>query len=284
MKGNLYIVATPIGNLKDISQNAVEYLKSVDLIATEDTRNSKVLLNHIGSKVKMVAYHKFNEETMSTILINKLLEGKNIALITDAGTPCISDPGSILVKKAIEKGINVYSIPGACAIICALTMSGFDISSFAFYGFLPRENGKLIEKLNEIRDDKTSVIVLYESPKRIEKLLKSIIEILNNPEVCLCNEITKKFEKKYYGKADYVLEKISISDVSNLGEYVLVIKKDKNYECKNNENSLESMIIDVMVKNNITIKEAIEFLKNNNKSISKKDLYNASLNLKDMLL
>lgn len=283
MKGSLYIVATPIGNLKDISENANYYLNNVDLIAAEDTRNSKVLLNYIDSNVKMVAYHKFNEEVQSNKIIEKLLEGKNVALITDAGTPCISDPGSILVKKAIDNQINVVSIPGPSAMICALTLSGFDITSFSFYGFLPRETGKLEQKLNEIRNDNTKVVVLYESPKRIENLLKSVINILNDPDVCLCNELTKKFEKKYYGKASEVLKTISSSNVSSLGEYVLVINKNSDIEEIKEGNSLESKIIDVMIKNNITMKESIEYLKNENKSLSKKELYNASLNLKDIM-
>ncbi len=284
VKGCLFVVSTPIGNLKDLSQNAKECLSSVDLIAAEDTRNSKVLINHIGSKVKMISHHKFNEESSTLKIIEELKSGKNVALITDAGTPCISDPGSILVNEAIKNNIDVFSVPGACAVISALTVSGFNINSFTFYGFLPRETGKLSKKLNEIKHDSSLVAVLYESPKRIKKLLKLIIDILDNPKICLCNELTKKFEKKYYGYSSSVLELLNQSNVSELGEYVLVIRKNEIKNDNENKISLESQIIDKMVKENITIKDAIEKIKSENESLSKKEIYDASLRLKSILL
>ena len=149
--GNLYIVATPIGNLQDITFRALDILKNVDYIACEDTRQTIKLLNHYDIKNKLVAYHKFNELSKSNFIIDDLKKGMNIAIVTDAGTPCISDPGYIVIKKAREENINIYAIPGASAVVSALSVSGVDTSNFTFIGFLPVDNTKFNEEINKIK-------------------------------------------------------------------------------------------------------------------------------------
>lgn len=280
--GILYVVATPIGNLSDITRRALDILNSVDIIACEDTRTSSILLKHFDINKKLVSYHKFNEKEKSNSLINDLKSGLNIALISDAGSPCISDPGSILVNDAIKNNIEVISIPGASAVIASLMCSGMDTSSFTFYGFLDRTNKKLEEELEIIKNDSSNIAVIYESPKRIKKLLEKVKEILNNPYICLCNDLTKKFEKKYYGNVDKVLEELNINTNSELGEYVLLIEKKCEEKNDSLEISTESLIIDEMIKNSCTMKDAIKIVSEKYK-INKNIVYNSSLNLKKIL-
>ena len=277
--GILYVVATPIGNLDDITKRALDVLNSVDLIACEDTRTSSVLLKHFGIIKKTVSYHKFNEKGKSNGLIDDLKNGKNIALISDAGCPCISDPGSILVHEAINSGIEVIAIPGASATITSLMCSGMDTTSFGFYGFLDRENKKIIDSLLKIKSDSSNIAIIYESPKRIIKLLEKVNEVLDNPNVCLCNDLTKKFEKKYYGKTIDVIKELNNNPNSQLGEYVLLIEKNKKVVEKEEKVTIESMIVDEMMKSNCTMKEAIKLVSEKHK-INKNEVYNASLRLK----
>lgn len=280
--GILYVVATPIGNLDDITKRALDILNSVDLIACEDTRTSSVLLKHFNINKKLVSYHKFNEKGKSNSLINDLLNGKNIALISDAGCPCISDPGSILVHEAINNGIEVIAIPGASATITSLMCSGMDTTSFSFYGFLDRENKKIIESLERIKTESCNIAIIYESPKRIIKTLEKVNEILNNPYICLCNDLTKKFEKKYYGKTIDVINELNSNPNKELGEYVLLIEKNKETIKKDDSFSMESLIINEMVMNNCTIKDAVRIV-SDKYHLSKNEVYNASLKLKNML-
>lgn len=279
--GILYVVATPIGNLDDITKRALDTLNSVDLIACEDTRTSGVLLKHFGINKKTVSYHKFNEKGKSNSLIDDLKNGKNIALISDAGCPCISDPGSILVHEAINSGIEVIAIPGASATITSLMSSGMDTTSFSFYGFLDRENKKIVDSLLKIKSDSTNIAIIYESPKRIIKLLEKVNEVLDNPNVCLCNDLTKKFEKKYYGKAIDVINSLNNNPNSELGEYVLLIEKNEIVVEKEDRITIESMIIDEMIKSNCTMKDAIKLVSEKHK-INKNEVYNASLRLKSL--
>ena len=276
--GILYIVATPIGNLLDISKRALDILNSVDLIACEDTRTSSVLLKHFNINKRLVSYHKFNEKEKSSSLIDNLKKGMNIALISDAGCPCISDPGSILTHEAINNNIEVIAIPGASATITSLMSSGMDTSSFTFYGFLDRENKKMIEELEMIKRDSSNIAIIYESPKRIIKTLEKVCDVLNNPYICLCNDLTKKFERKYYGNTETVLNELKNNSNSELGEYVLLIEKEK-YQEEKDEYSIEAKIVDEMIKNNCTMKEAIKLVSDKYR-INKNLVYNASLNLK----
>ena len=188
LMGILYVIGTPIGNLDDLSKRVIDTFNSVDYIACEDTRNSINLLRYLGINKKLVAYHKFNEKGKSNTIIEDLKAGKNIGLISDAGCPCISDPGSILVSEAIDNGIEVISIPGPSAVITSLMSSGLDTSTFTFYGFFPRENKETISLCNTIKKDSSKLGIIYESPKRIMKTLEVLLSNLGDIKICLSND------------------------------------------------------------------------------------------------
>lgn len=280
--GTLFIVATPIGNLSDFSKRAVETLKECDLILVEDTRQTIKLLNFFEIKKKMVSYHKFNEKERTMEIINDLKNGKNIALVSDAGTPCISDPGYILVKEARENNIKVIGIPGCSAVITALSIGGLDTSSFSFYGFVPTENKAKKQLFNEIKTSKVKTKVIYESPKRIIKTLSELSNDIPECVVSVCSELTKIHEKCIYGKIDEVIKKMKDDPNSSKGEYVILIENEPEIKKENNI-SLEAMIVDEIINKNCSIKEAINNINKNTDNISKKNIYNASLNLKDIL-
>ena len=236
-KGNLYLVATPIGNLEDITLRAIRILKEVDLIAAEDTRQTLKLLNHFEISKPLISYHRHNEEVKSEILIQKLENGENIALVSDAGTPGICDPGEDVIKKAIEEGINVVPIPGACAMINALIASGIDTKEFIFLGFLPLNKKTRIEKLREIKESEKTIII-YEAPHKMKNTLKELSEILQERKIVLARELTKIHEEFIREDINFLMEKIE-----NLkGEMILIIegkKKENNIENELNNLSLE---------------------------------------------
>ena len=283
--GILYIVATPIGNLGDISKRAIEVLSNSDIILCEDTRTSSNLLNYYNIKTRLISYHKFNEEKRSSEIINLLKENKNISLITDAGTPCISDPGSILIRDCIKNNIEIYSIPGPSALITALTLSGLEINNFAFYGFLERKNSNQQQQLNIINENDIETVIFYESPKRIIDTIRNIELVMNNPYIVLVNDLTKKFEKKYYGLANNVIKDLENNKNHELGEYVIVVSKNKKEKQENKQDlSIEALLIDKVIKEKCTIKDAIKVLANEYKNkYSKNEIYNASLNIKKLL-
>ena len=193
MAGRLYLCATPIGNLEDMTYRAVRILNEVDLIAAEDTRNSIKLLNHFEIKTPMTSYHEFNKYDKARILVAKLHEGQNIALITDAGTPGISDPGEELVRQCHEAGITVTSLPGACACINALVLSGLPTRRFCFEAFLPTDKKERTLVLEELKKE-TRTVVLYEAPHRLVRTLQELLEELGNRNITICRELTKKHE------------------------------------------------------------------------------------------
>lgn len=281
--GNLYIVATPIGNLKDMTQRAIETLKEVDYILCEDTRTSLTLLNHFDIKKKLVSYHKFNEQDRSSSIIKDLKEGKNIAIISDAGTPCINDPGEYLVRKAREEKISVFGIGGISAVITALSISGLDTKSFTYYGFFPREKKDQHKLIEEIKSSNIKTYIFYESPKRIIKTLEVLEKELPNIKVSICKELTKLHEKNYYGDITKVLKELKNDDKAQAGEYTFVIEKQEQIQKEQINISIESQLIDYIIKDNISLKEAIDKLNKDNKNLSKKEIYNASLNLKNIL-
>lgn len=217
--GTLYIVATPIGNLEDISYRAVRILSEVDLIAAEDTRTTKILLDHFHIKKSMLSYHDFNERQRSVQLIEKLKSGASIALVSDAGTPGISDPGFIIVREAIKENIPVVAIPGPSAFLLALVVSGSPIESFVFEGFLPHKKGRKTKLQQLAQEERT--IVLYESPHRIMRTLQDIQTHLGNRAIVIARELTKKFEEVLRGSASELLSQISSRSIK--GEFVLVI-------------------------------------------------------------
>ena len=280
--GTLFVVATPIGNLNDLSPRAIETLRIADYILVEDTRQTIKLLNHFDIKNKMVSYHKFNEKERSSEIISDLKDGKNVALVSDAGTPCISDPGYILVKVALENNIKVIGIPGCSAVITALSIGGLDTSSFTFYGFVPTENKPRKELFNKIKESDIKTKVVYENQKRIIKLLKDLKFEIPGCVVSVCSELTKLHESCIHGKIEDVYEKMKDDPNSLKGEYVILISNEPK-KLEETSISIEALLIDVMVKENCSIKEAVNLVNKQNEDYSKKDIYNAGLKLKDIL-
>ena len=237
MIGKLYIVATPIGNLEDITLRALRVLKEVDLIAAEDTRQTLKLLNHYEINKPLISYHRHNEETKSEILIEKLRNGENIALVSDAGTPGICDPGEEVIKKAIEDNIEVIPIPGACAMINALIVSGISTKEFEFLGFLPLNKKLRRQKLKEI-ENSSKTIIIYEAPHKMKTTLGDLKEILKDRKIVLARELTKIHEEFIRKSIDELLSEINTIK----GEMILIIEGNKidTEECKNfDEISLE---------------------------------------------
>ncbi|MCI8382832.1 MAG: 16S rRNA (cytidine(1402)-2'-O)-methyltransferase [Lachnospiraceae bacterium] len=221
MYGTLYLCATPIGNLGDMTPRVTETLSAVDLIAAEDTRNSIKLLNHFGIKTSMTSYHEYNKVEKAQTLVQKLREGLNIALITDAGTPAISDPGEVLVKLCQKEGIRVTSLPGAAACITALTLSGLSTRRFCFEGFLPTEKKEKTEILEMLKEE-TRTMILYEAPHHLIRTLRELYGVLGNRKITICRELTKKFETVLSTTFEEALA--LYEEEEPRGEYVLVIE------------------------------------------------------------
>lgn len=242
MPGTLYLCATPIGNLGDMTPRVVETLRAVDVIAAEDTRNSIRLLNHFDIHTPMTSYHEYNKVEKARNLVDKLLAGQNMALITDAGTPAISDPGEVLVKLCQENSVPVTSLPGPAACITALTLSGLPTRRFCFEGFLPSEKKERREVLEELVQE-SRTIILYEAPHHLVRTLEELYETLGDRDVTLCRELTKKFESVMPTTLDKALE--YYKDQEPKGEYVLVIRGRSREDKRREEISAwESMSIE----------------------------------------
>ena len=223
--GTLYIVATPIGNLEDITLRAIRILKEVDMIAAEDTRHTLKLLNHLEISKPLISYHRHNEDIKTDILIKKLQQGKQIALVSDAGTPGICDPGEEVIKKCIKEDIPVVPIPGACAMINALICSGLDTKEFVFIGFLPLNKKNRKEKLEEIKNI-TKTIILYEAPHKLDTTLKDLKEIIGDRKIILARELTKIHEEYIRENIDILIERAK----ELKGEIVLIIEGEQKKE------------------------------------------------------
>ena len=221
MPGTLYICATPIGNLKDMTPRVVETLSFVDLIAAEDTRNSIKLLNHFGIKTSMTSYHEYNKVTKADYLVEQMRQGKNVALISDAGTPAISDPGEVLVQKCREAGITVTSLPGPAACITALTLSGLSTRRFCFEGFLPSDKKEKAQILSELQEESRTILI-YEAPHHLVRTLGELYEALGDRKIILCRELTKKFETVLPTTIGEALSRYETEEPR--GEYVLVVE------------------------------------------------------------
>lgn len=224
-KGHLYIVATPIGNLEDITLRAINILKNVDIIAAEDTRHTLKLLNHFEISKPLISYHRHNEDIKTEVLIKELINGKDIALVSDAGTPGICDPGEEIIKECIEQNIEVIPIPGACAMINALICSGISTKEFIFIGFLPLNKKLRKEKLEEIQKA-NKTLILYEAPHKLESTLKDLSTILEDRKIVLAREITKIHEEFIRGDIEFLIEKSK----EIKGEIVLIIEANNKKE------------------------------------------------------
>ena len=255
MFGKLYLIATPIGNLGDITYRAVEILKKVDIIAAEDTRHSLKLLNYLDISKPMISYHRHNEDTKTETLINLLKDGKNIGLITDAGTPGISDPGEEVVKQAIKENIEIIPIPGACALINALIASGLNTKEFAFYGFLPLDKKLRNEKMEDIQKQ-NKTIIFYEAPNRLEKTLAELLDRFGNIEIVIAKELTKIHESFIRGRIEDILP--TLKDVK--GEYIILFEMHSKTEKQ----------IEVETLNQMTLEEQYKYYEN--QGMNKKDI------------
>ena len=285
--GTLYIVATPIGNSKDMSSRGIRILSECDMIAAEDTRRSMVLLNKLGIRNHLVSNHKFNEYGKAKYFISELKNGKSIAVITDAGTPCISDPGNELIKAAVAEDIRVVGIPGCCAAVNALSVSGFDLSSFLFYGFFPRENSDRKKLLEKIRRSDTRTFAFYESPKRILELVEFFAEAKADVQLCVCNDMTKLHEMTFRGTPEEVREKLLSKGNYEKGEYAVIIEVQEAYRFVKTEHTVspEALLMDIMITNCLTnTKDAVTaLLADPNNSYSKNELKAAALNMKRVI-
>lgn len=261
----LYLVPTPIGNLDDFTFRGVEILKKVDVIFSEDTRVTLNLLNHFNIKKYLVASHKFNEEKSSAKLLSYLNEGKNVALVTDRGTPLLSDPGNICVKKVVEMGYNVVSLPGATAAIPALTSSSIDSSRFLFYGFLNSKQSKRIKELELLKDVKYTII-FYEAPHRIIDTLNDMKQVFKNRYISISREISKKYEEIYRGTIEEVIKELN----EPKGEFVIVVSGNDE-EVSYDDLSVQDHV-DMYVRDGYTLKDAIKKVAKD-RNVAKNEIY-----------
>ena len=278
MAGTLYLCATPIGNLGDMTPRVVETLRNVDIIAAEDTRNSLKLLTHFEIHTPMTSYHEYNKVEKAHALIAKMAQGQDVALITDAGTPAISDPGEVLVKLCHEAGIHVTSLPGAAACITALTLSGLSTRRFSFEGFLPPDKKERAEVLEECRDESRTMI-FYEAPHHLKKTLQELYTALGDRHVTLCRELTKKFETVMPTTLQGALDFYEANEPR--GEYVLVIegrsREEKRQEAR--ENWLEMPVeehVALYERQGMDRKDAMKQAAKD-WGVSKRDIYQALL-------
>lgn len=280
MAGKLYLVPTPIGNLKDITIRALEVLESVDLVAAEDTRQSLKLLNHYNIKKSLFSYHQHNENSKGEEIINKLKDGLNIAVVTDAGSPGISDPGAIVVQRCIEEGLEFEVLPGATAFTTALIYSGIDTTKFVFRGFLSKENKEKKQTLEEIKGYKDTII-LYEAPHRLLQTLTILKEFLGNRNIAICRELTKLYEDIFRGDIQSCIE--HFTENRPRGEFVLVISGKSEDEIKSEEQqewidlTIEDHIKQVIHKGN-SKKDAIKMVAKA-RGLSKQEVYKYSIDL-----
>lgn len=276
MAGKLFLIATPIGNLGDITYRAVKTLEEVDIIAAEDTRHSLKLLNYLGISKPLISYHRHNEDTKTEELIKILKDNKNIGLITDAGTPGISDPGEEVVKEAIKENIEVVPIPGACALINALIASGLNTREFSFYGFLPLDKKLREEKFEDI-ENQNKTVIFYEAPHRLTKTLKEMLSRFGDIEVVIAKELTKIHEGYIRGNISQILE--LLDDVK--GEYIILFEMHSKTNKEKEIDSLNKMSLEEQYQHYVNCglskKEIIKKIAKNNK-VPKDVIYKNFLN------
>ncbi len=279
MSGKLFLCATPIGNLEDITFRVLKTLKEVDLIAAEDTRHSIKLLNHFEIQTPMTSYHEYNKVDKAKYLVNLMQEGKNIAVITDAGTPGISDPGEELVRQCFEVGIEVSSLPGPAACITALTMSGLKTRRFAFEAFLPSDKKERQQVLEELKDE-TRTMIIYEAPHHLVQTLKELESVLGDRKITQCRELTKKYEEAHQTTIGSLISEYETKEPR--GEYVLVIEgktfKEKTEEKQKEWESLSiNEHMEYYLDQGIDKKEAMKRVAKD-RGVSKRDIYRECIN------
>lgn len=274
MPGTLFVCATPIGNMKDITLRVLETLKEVDLIAAEDTRTTQKILNHYNIHTSCTSYHRHNEQGKSDFLIAELLEGKNVALVSDAGTPGISDPGHFVIKAAIEKGINVVCLPGPAACIAALVISGLEADRFVFEGFLPRNKKLRRERLESLKNE-TRTLIWYEAPHRLKETLDDLLLLLGNRKIALVRELTKKFEEVKRGSVSQIIQEVKDKEIK--GELVLVVEGCKSPEPSSGSNAWKYLGVKehvaLLMEEGMTKKEAIKKVAEQ-RGLPRRDVYN----------
>lgn len=278
MAGTLFLCATPIGNLNDMTPRVADTLREVDLIAAEDTRNSIKLLNYFGIKTPMTSYHEYNKFEKAEQIVSWIQQGKNIALITDAGTPAVSDPGEVLVAKCMEAGISVTSLPGCCACITALTLSGLSTRRFCFEGFLPADKKERKFILEELQKE-TRTIILYEAPHHLKKTLAELLAELGDRRVTLCRELTKKFETVIATTLESAVSYYKENEPK--GEYVLVLEGfDRKKLIESKQGEWEKLSIEehmeIYENQGMERKEAMKKVAAD-RGISKREVYQALL-------
>ena len=274
--GILYVVATPIGNINDITYRAVEVLSNVHIIATEDTRHSIKILNYYGIKTKQISYHKHNEAGRCDYLIELLMEGKDVAIISDAGTPAISDPGDILISKAHENNISVSPVPGPCSLISAISVSGFASEDFKFIGFLPK---KLSQKLSIFGNNKDHSLIFFESPNRVLVTLEELKKMYDgNKTILIAKEITKIYENIGNDSIDNWIDYLKKNNNEKLkGEFIIVVPKKSLKENNTSDDEIERLL-SILLENNISYNSAIKITSSHFK-INKNSIYKKYINL-----
>ncbi|MBP3701500.1 MAG: 16S rRNA (cytidine(1402)-2'-O)-methyltransferase [Lachnospiraceae bacterium] len=278
MAGKLYLCATPIGNLEDITYRVLRILGEVDLIAAEDTRNTIKLLNHFEIKTPMTSYHEYNKVEKARELVRRMQEGINIALVTDAGTPAISDPGEELVRQCVEAGVEVTSLPGAAACITALTLSALSTRRFCFEAFLPTDKAERALVMEDLKRE-SRTIILYEAPHHLKRTLEELYAALGDRPIALCRELTKKFEEVRHSTLAAEVERLQTQDPR--GEYVLVIQgKSFAEQKKESEESWQQLTIQQHMQHyldaGVDKKEAMKKVAKD-RGVSKRDIYQALL-------
>lgn len=289
--GKLYVVATPIGNLSDISPRAAKCLAEVDIIAAEDTRRTMKLLAHLGIKTKVVSSHKYNEAERNWIIDAIAAQNIDAAIVSDAGTPCISDPGGVLVDSALKQGIEVVALPGPSSVTAALSVCGFSFTSFAFHSFAPRTKKERTAFLTSLFSSDIDTHVFFESPKRIADLFTFISGFLSEDSTparfFVINDITKLHERAYRGSAGEILEKLAGNPSSDLGEYTVVVNFAPQAGAGGSspaqaELPPEALLAGIMAEEGVDVKTAVGKAAERYANISKKAFYSASLRLKSM--
>ncbi len=278
MPGILYLCATPIGNLEDITLRVLRTLREVDIIAAEDTRNTIKLLNHFNIKTPMTSYHEYNKYDKARYLVNKLMQGSNIALVTDAGTPGISDPGEEIVQEAYRAGIQVTSLPGACACITALTLSGLPTRRFAFEAFLPHDKRERKIILNSLKEE-TRTIIIYEAPHHLKNTLNELYTVLSDRGITICRELTKLHETVHLHTISSAIEYYTQNQPK--GEYVLVIEGCTIQELETRQQNKWACMdisshMDIYLSKGMAKKEAMKQVASD-RGISRREVYNSLL-------